>query len=1260
LTGDKKTPEQIAKERKQARTETQQQYQAAEQQIQQGPGYEAITAVTGAVAKPVEGVIDLGYQAYLNATVNKGLKPTDEAYKRAYTQLVKSPKTDAGIAAERILSFILLSRQLRNVPGAKLGSTPMPAGLKGVNWMAAKGKRAVLEGIVPGAISDFLLTDAKDGNMMEVIKDLVPENQRDAFVFGLSTDKYGDPFLNRVKSMGEGAILNPVFNVGIDALVAGWRAARKVIKGGGSEAEAIATGVKTMADKSDELGDFAKAAKTEGDRMVKALNDQANEVEEEMMRLQMRVREASPEDALKLQEELDNLRMRRDDLANEIENLLDPQTKQLDFENARVDKADDINNVVKDQLHLEEGIPGKGRVSIHGASGRVMTESAIKSAGIEGGALKILKKYENDVDTLRISKESGLSTGQVLENAAKIYQNFLDSIQSYDNVFSPNEGDVVKKLMSDSGELLVGSKRGTLGATSETIIASKAIIADWSNEIYRLSQMAEEADTRQLANFNYYERLTDRFIGLLEFYKTGTQFLGGSLNALRLSLVDNVDAREALQYMAKNETDEDSLMTIARLRKFAQEAKDAYRRGDADGLEKMRTLTRAMVLSGGDPTKAISFGETARAVAFRIAGRNFYNSILSGAKTLFRNGGTFYRLVEGPTSIALRGVMTGDKATINSGLAGYSSIITGMSEAWKVAKRTMDTGIPIQATPKQFIQRTETLAMLENLEKTATTAAEQQAVGHLKWHYRMAEHFAVPEKIMMGMDDYFKTILVRQRINELAAYKAYQENPSDWKNTMKAKLTEYGNAIDPQTGFIKSQGLQEYADVGTFQSNPGEVVNTLSRFVSAVPGGKLVVPFIRTPANILSYQMEHLPITSKLSRNYRAAMESGDPLLIAEYEGRQAVGGLALGATMLMASNNLMTGNWPNPVTEKEEYKRWKELGIQPRSLRFGDTYISYNMIEPLSNIMAAGADIMRGVQTYGLSEGWGERMLSLLLLNVTSTITEKSYFSGIAAMAEVANPENWKSEKALRAMLSTINNQIIVGRLGPMVFGSGMRRAMSNMLDDTMREYSDEFDRQLQSAIPLYRNTRPAVISVFTGKPMKNPNGGPWNANVPFEINTQIKDPVIDMLADIDYKWKDDLDRDKTGIRLNAEQKNRLRTFMFESGLRDELVQEMGKSYFKEDLNNWRTRKLGPDKEYFRSERPKIYDGVSSIWNKHREMAFAKLAQEDEKFATQLQGIGLKKAQLENGNYQLDQPQKFYSTTSEQEGNDIQRLMTY
>lgn len=1260
ISGDKKSAETIAKERQQLRTKRDKENQVAEKAIEQqfysnqasAAGTEVIRAGIGAIAKPIEGVADVGYQWYLNNTVNKGKKPSDEGYVRAYTELTKAPKTEVGLAGEKLLSFILLARALRNVPGAKLGAKPIPADVKGIARVGAKASRLVQEGLVPGMVADFFLTDAKDGNMSEVVKGLVPEAYRDSLVFGLSTDKYGDPFLNRVKSLGEGAVMNPIFNGGIDALVRGYRAARAALKGGADPDTAIKTGLDTMADASDEnIKEAAKNSKAETDNTVKVKAQELEDLDEQELDLGRKLNQATdPEEIQQLELDLNDLNYKRDDILNDIDNELDPATQKLPFENTRTINADDINNVARDQINLEEGFPGIGRVSIHGASGSVMTESAIKSAGIKDGARKILNRYSKDVDVLRISKESGMSVGKVLDNAARIYQDFLDGMRPYDEIFTGDEGELVKRLLGQSGELVVGTKRGTLGATNETLIAAKAIIADWSNDLYKLAQLAEDADTSQIAGFNYYERLIDRYVGLLEFYKTGTQFFGGSLNSLKLSITPNMDAREAAQLMSSFESEEIPV-TLARLRKFAKEAKDAYRRGDAEGLEKLRTLTRAMVLSGGDPAKAISFGQTARDIWGSVQTRNFYNSILSGAKTIFRNGGTFYRLVEGPTSIAMRGFFSGDDATLRAGLAGYKAIIGSAAEAFKVASRTIRTGVPIQATPNRIIQQTETLAKLQTLETVAETPTQQRMVGYLKFHYWFADALAIPERLQMGIDDYFKTIIARQRIDELATYQAYKEDPTNWKRNLTTYLDQYKNSIDPNTGVIKSKAIAEYADIGTFQSDPWENASKLAGFIDSIPLGKALIPFIRTPANIISYQFEHLPLTARFSRNYQSAMKSGDPLLIAEYEGRQAMGVMAVTAAGIMASANLITGNMPSHLTEPEEHKRWKELNIKPRSLKFGDKYISYNMVEPLSNIIAAVSDTIRVWQTYGMKEEFVDRMSTQLIFSIGASLTEKSYFSGIAAMAELTNGENWTSENAIRGMLGFMNNQAI---------GAGLRRAVSNTFDEYMREYSDEFDRSLQTSIPGYRNFRPSMISVFTGKPMKNPNGGWWNANVPFEISVEDKDPVVNMLQSIGYKWKDDLDRHRTGMPLTAEQKNFIRTTMFEYGLRDQLAAEMSKPYFQEDLNNWKNRRLGTDKKYFDSKQPKVYENVQDIWNKARDYAFVKLAAQDAEFAGSLERLNKKKYQFENGNYELDKPQKFYSTMTDQEAKRLEALTNY
>ena len=1238
LSGDQKTPDQIAQERKQQRAAGQQKRQetdkALEEQAYSNPvsavGTEVLRAGIGAVVKPVEAVIDKSYQFYLNNTVNKGLAPTDEAYQRAYTELTKAPRTDVAKTGEKLLSFFLLARGLRGIPGAKLGMSPMPAGLKGAAWVGAKGKRIVTEGLVPSVIADFFLTDAKDGNFSEVIKEMVPEELQQSWMFALASDqKKGDPIINSVKSAFEGIPLNVVGNVVLPALTTSYRFARGLVAKGYDKDRVVSEALEVLSTEADKnLKEVAQASSKETADMMGVKTEEYNQLELEAQQLEARrTTTADPEEAQQLELDLGNLRQQQIDIRIDLDNAVDPNTQKEYFQNTGTIKADDINDIGAKQMNLEEGFPGTGRVSIHGNAGNILTESAVKQVNMSKEVRrKLLTEIEQKIDIKAIAKESGKTYGEVLANIYRINKDFTDSLKTYDNLFVDDESGLMKKLLSEAGETVSTSKKGVVGVTTETLGAAKITIASLANDLYTLSKKAERADTAQIADADYYERISDRLLGLLELYKESTQFFGGSLGALRVRALQNLDQREIDQIIKNTEVDEsDTALTIFAMKKMVKEAKDAYRRGDANGLEAMRRLTRALQLSGGDPSKTLSFARTAFTNLGEVAARNFYNSILSGVKTIFRNGSVVYGLIERPSSIIIGGALNLNPAQMRAGLAGYHSILGSAKEAWHVAARTIKTGVPANQSVNQFIRRSETKNALETLDQVASTRPEKIAVGFLKWQYAVSDYFDFPEKLMMGMDDYFKTILVRQRIDEKATLEAMESGIYDPKKFMELKMTKYANVMDPQTGTIKSAAFKEYAEIGTFQSDPGKVANYISGAVSAIPGGTWMIPFIRTPANILTYQLEHLPVVRSFSKNYRAAKNGGDELLLAEMNGRQAIGVMTITASAYMAANNLITGDMPDPRKEPAEYQRWKDLGIKPRSLNAGGAQISYNMVEPLSNIIAASANMTRVINTYGMSEDFGDRLVTALAITIAGSFTEKSYFQGLANLAELANPETWTSAGAAKAGLNAINNQLPI---------SGLRRGIANTFDGNMREYSNEFDRMLQNALPIYRNFAPAMISIRTGKPMKNPNGNIWNANVPFEVGIPGDDKVVDMLGEIEFKWGDRLDKFKN-IPLNRDQKAIVRKAMFDFNVFGRIENEMKKPYFKDDLKKWKERHFGPDKEYFKSKSPKVYDNVQEIWTDAENYAFKVLRETDPALGEKITDLKRKEYQMKSqGNY--------------------------
>ena len=1203
--------------------------------------------LAGAGAKLIEGPVELATQVGLNVTANLGKNPWDPDFKRARADLGVGPKSDIGIAASNILALYFGVKAARSLPGGKLGTTPMPAGLKGAAKLGAKAKRVALEDLVPGAVADFFLTTTKDGNVSESIKNLVPEEYQDSWVLGLSSDKYGDPILNRLKSTAEGGPLNAVGNAVIPALKAGRNLAQSLLGKGATKEEALRAGIEESVKITDELGKtIAKSDVKVEAEWSKVHQEEMGKLLEEENAIYGKLEGMDPEDdqAKELTRQLVDIQGRQQELDNIIQETADPNVKYKQWETTATIKTDPINDVAANQVNLEDGFPGVGKIGVHGHAGNVMTDPALRSIGIKDtGAEDMVNRFKKDVDVAEIARRSGKTVDEVLKNAARIYADFQEAIKSYDNqVIDEGQEKLIQRVLGEVGDVYRSSKTGYEFASNETLIAAKAIVADLSNGLYLLAKEAEDADVKQLYGANTFDRSVDRLVGVLEMYKTGTQEYGGGLSSLRLSLSKNTFAGEA--EMTAREFEADDAITTRRLRKWATDVKDAYRRGDPEAVDKMRALIRSMVLAGGDPSKTVNFAATAMRMFVKTQTSNFYNSILSGTKTLIRNASNAYRLVEAPLSMAIVGAWKGDPAIIKAAFAGYSAIGQSTSEAFRVAARTWKVGIPAQASPYRILQDSESLAMLQAMEMTAKTEAEKMTVGFLKAQYRFAEWTSYPSKMLMSMDDAFKTVFARQRIAEMATYKAMTEakTPTDVADYLKKYTDEYSKYIDPQTGVIKEKGLQEYADVGTFQNNPGERFNDLSRAIENLPYlgplGKQIVPFIRTPANIFAYQLEHLPLTNRFSKQYQDAMASEDPLRIAEYEGRQAIGVMTIAAIAPLTYSGLVTGNYP---LDPKERQRWKMLGIKARSFVVNGQYVSYNALEPLSNIIAATADITQLTKLGAVDAA--ERLTGTLGLALAASFTEKSYFSGLQALGDFLSPETWTDKTAMRGLLSAANNNIGL---------AGIRRSLANSMNPYMREYSNEFERTAMAAIPGYALTRPIQIDVLTGKPIGSRGNlgldlvnSMWNANVPFEISPENKDPVAKFLMDIEFAWKDTLEKAPNGQPLLAEQKAFIREAIFKNGLRKELDDFRKLQWVKDDLENWKNRNLGKMSDVVQV-RPRSADAVQEIWDSAKQRAFAQLEMNEELgFGQASQEIRKTKYQTDQGNYNPSQPREFGTT---------------
>lgn len=192
---------------------------------------------------------------------------------------------------------------------------------------------------------------------------------------------------------------------------------------------------------------------------------------------------------------------------------------------------------------------------------------------------------------------------------------------------------------------------------------------------------------------------------------------------------------------------------------------------------------------------------------------------------------------------------------------------------------------------------------------------------------------------------------------------------------------------------------EQMAKINTHtQDSQNSVSNMLSMLTQKHPTLKFVIPFVRTPTNLLTYGISRSPFGSLqiLSKDFRAKLASPDAAVRAETRGRLATSVTTTAALLYFMQsgkgNELITGYGPK---NKEQRESW-EMNNQQYSIKIGDNWVSYNRLDPIATMLGIIADINEA-QTYNeLSDGDMEKVFSVAALAFSNNITSKSYVQGL------------------------------------------------------------------------------------------------------------------------------------------------------------------------------------------------------------------------------------------------------------------------
>jgi hypothetical protein len=430
--------------------------------------------------------------------------------------------------------------------------------------------------------------------------------------------------------------------------------------------------------------------------------------------------------------------------------------------------------------------------------------------------------------------------------------------------------------------------------------------------------------------------------------------------------------------------------------------------------------------------------------------------------------------------------MRGDPHSVQEGEAAamLRGIIEGFSDALKVAAkawREERAQIPVirqgqMVSVPQHYGKTEIYepairAGAFNLEGTSVGAAID-FLGHV---------IRIPTTLMATADSFFRAINARMEIKALALRQARIEGYEgaglvarviDLELHPPAQIMEAAN----QQGLLRS-----------FQQQPGPLGTGVLTFANNFPPIRIFVPFIRTPANILDFSLQHTPGLNFFSAAWRADWAAGgarrDTALA-----RLSTGVLLTTTLVALAAAEIITGAGP---TDPDLRREKEATGWRPYSWRIGGTYYSYKRLDPLGAIMGLVSNTAEVIGQ--MSDADALDVAGAVVFATMRNMSDKTYLEGIGNLLELL-------EQPERGWKTWVDRQ--AASLVPTLLGT-----VTRAVDPVVREADSVVDG-MRKKIPGFSTTVRPRRNIFAEKILLE---GGWAEHLisPVYRAREVRDPV-------------------------------------------------------------------------------------------------------------------------------------------------------
>lgn len=541
----------------------------------------------------------------------------------------------------------------------------------------------------------------------------------------------------------------------------------------------------------------------------------------------------------------------------------------------------------------------------------------------------------------------------------------------------------------------------------------------------------------------------------------------------KIARLSNLGALDDADYLAlaKKQLELPDLdsTTANKLSKLAQDMQ-----GLPDGVEKNKVINDIMdtIAATMPPTAKEKFN------AFR------YQNLLSSPRTQERNisHSLFTTLITRPATLftgalgdAASSLTTGKprERYLNELPEYYKGMVRGFFDANEIAGKSFNIKESSIGKEVRAVWRGESNItnpdLIDQFGKGGVEKARMRAIP---------KKYTVVSRLMEAQDRMFSGMIAGGEY----AVQVKRGIPEAQAKKIADEMGEYSllrQALDP-----KNETGQ-----GKMLAGIDQATKLLTDLANFLPGGRWIVPFVRTPLNFGKQWLEFSPVGLA---NAVVGGKSMSPERRIEALNKGLLGSSVVGYGAMLAADDRTT--WSVPTNQADRDLFYAE-GKKPYSIKVGDKWIPMIYFGPFGLALSIPASAKHNFtdSPTSLTDDLDDKILNSVL-GLGEMMSQQTFLNGIGTLF-----------KALDSDSPDRVEKVLAGLVSQPILLSGLVRYVSTVVDPTYRQ-AEGFVQQLQKDIPLASRGLEARKNETTGEDVTRN----WSDYVaPYSVGGPDKDPV-------------------------------------------------------------------------------------------------------------------------------------------------------